>query len=149
MKRIRLAIALAALTAVALLAAAASAAGPRGTKISLRRTEKGMILVNARGRTLYGFTKDGHNQDRCVTTAGCTSVWPVVTTKAKPVAGKGVKASKLGMIKLSDGSRQVTYAGHPLYTYIGDERAGDTGYVGQVSFGGTWVAINAAGKELK
>jgi predicted lipoprotein with Yx(FWY)xxD motif len=131
------------------LAATSASAKPGRTKISLRKTGIGMILVNARGRTLYAFTKDGRNKDRCVTTPGCTSTWPAVTTAGKPRAGKGVNASKLGSIKLSDGSRQVTYGGRPLYTYVGDESAGETDYVGVMAFGGTWQAVNAAGKTVK
>jgi predicted lipoprotein with Yx(FWY)xxD motif len=144
----RLAAVLALVGAIVIPIASASAKSS-GTKVSLRKTSMGMILVNAKGHTLYAFTKDSKNKDRCITTAGCTGVWPVVTTKGKPVAGKGVKASKLGSITLSGDSHQVTYAGHPLYTYVGDDSAGDTDYVGAASFGGTWVAVNAAGKAVK
>jgi predicted lipoprotein with Yx(FWY)xxD motif len=60
-----------------------------------------------------------------------------------------VRASLLSTIKLSGGANQVTYAGHPLYLYKGDSEPGDTSYVGQSSFGGTWHAINAAGHTVK
>ena len=129
--------------------ATASARSSAGTKVSLRRTELGMILVSSRGRTLYAFTKDARDKDRCVTTAGCTGAWPVVSTKAQPRAGRGVKASKLSSIKLGDGARQVTYNGRPLYTYVGDETAGDPDYVGAVQFGGTWLAVNPAGGMVR
>ena len=106
-------------------------------------------LVNSHGRTLYGFTRDSRNKDRCVTTSGCTSTWPVAASTGKPTAGPGVKSSKLSTITLSNGSRQVTYAGHPLYTYVGDSSAGETDYVGRQQFGGTWLAVNGAGKLIK
>jgi predicted lipoprotein with Yx(FWY)xxD motif len=140
---------LAVVGASAIPIASASAGSAPGAKISLHKTSLGMILVNARGRTLYAFTRDAKNKDRCVTTAGCTSTWPVVTSHGKPTAGPGVKSSKLSTIKLSNGSHQVTYAGHPLYTYVGDSGAGETDYVGASQFGGTWVAVNAAGRTVK
>jgi predicted lipoprotein with Yx(FWY)xxD motif len=49
----------------------------------------------------------------------------------------------------STGGKQVTYAGHPLYTYSGDSGPGQTSYVGAKSFGGTWYAINASGGTVK
>jgi predicted lipoprotein with Yx(FWY)xxD motif len=144
----RLAATIAVLGAAAVPIASASAAGAPA-KVSLRKTSLGMILVNGRGRTLYAFTRDAKNKDRCVTTAGCPSTWPMVTSHGKPTAGPGVKSSKLSTIKLSNGSHQVTYAGHPLYTYVGDSSAGETDYVGASQFGGTWLAVNAAGGTVK
>jgi predicted lipoprotein with Yx(FWY)xxD motif len=133
--------------AVPIASASAAAAGP--AKVSLKKTALGMILVNGRGRTLYAFTKDSKNKDRCMTTPGCTGTWPAVTSHGKPTAGPGVRSSKLSTIRLSNGSHQVTYAGHPLYTYVGDSSAGETDYVGVTAFGGTWLAVNAAGKMVK
>jgi predicted lipoprotein with Yx(FWY)xxD motif len=129
--------------------AGAAVGAAAGAKISLRRTSLGMILVNARGRTLYAFTRDARNKDRCVTTAGCRSTWPVMSSAARPRAGRGLASSKLATITLPDRSHQVTYAGRPLYTYTGDEHAGDTGYVGVSQFGGAWLALNAAGRTVR
>jgi predicted lipoprotein with Yx(FWY)xxD motif len=143
--------ALAALAAPLASAAAgpahAAAAGP--ARVSLHKSSLGMILVNGRGRTLYAFTKDGRNKDRCVSSSGCTSTWPVLTSKGKPHAGSGVKSSMLSTIKLPNGSHQVTYNGHPLYTYVADSSAAETDYVGAVQFGGTWLAVNGSGKTVK
>jgi predicted lipoprotein with Yx(FWY)xxD motif len=144
----RLAATIAVLGAAVVAIASASAAGAPA-KVSLRTTSLGMILVNGRGHTLYAFTKDGKNKDRCVTTSGCTSTWPVMTGTGKPTAGRGVKSSKLSTIKLSNGSHQVTYAGHPLYTYVADSSAGETDYVGARQFGGTWLAVNRAGGTVR
>jgi predicted lipoprotein with Yx(FWY)xxD motif len=145
----RLAAVLAVAGAIAIPIASASAKTAGGAKIALRKTSLGKILVNAHGRTLYAFTKDAMNKDRCTSTPGCTGIWPVVTTKGKPRAGAGVKTSMLGSIRLSNGSHQVTYGGRPLYTYVGDGSAGDTSYVGVSQFGGTWLAVTAAGKTVK
>lgn len=138
------------LTCIVALAAAtdALAAGHRA-KLRLRGTNLGKILVNGSGFTIYEFTRDRRDRDNCVRMSGCTSIWPPVTTTGKAVAGPGVKASLTGSIPLSNGVRQVTYAGHPLYTYAEDGGPGQTFYVGQSQFGGTWFALNAAGHTVK
>jgi predicted lipoprotein with Yx(FWY)xxD motif len=120
-----------------------------GATIKLRKTGRGTLLVNSRGFTLYSFSKDGKRINRCQKISGCTSSWPVVKTRGRPRAGHGVKRSKLGTIKLANGTTQVTYAGHPLYTYSGDSGPGKTSYVGVKAFGGTWYAINASGGTVK
>jgi predicted lipoprotein with Yx(FWY)xxD motif len=116
-----------------------------GATVGLHGSSLGKILVNGRGRTLYAFTRDGRNQDRCVTTEGCTSAWPVLTTSGKPRAGAGVSGSKLSTITIAGGEHQVTYAGHPLYTYVSDDGAAETDYVGVTQFGGKWLAVTASG----
>ena len=101
---------------VLLSAGAASARAPVGTTIKLAKTDHGKILTNSRGYTLYMFSLDKRRKDVCVKIPDCETVWPLVRTRAKPIAGSGVKARLLGTIKLADGSRQVTYNGWPLYT---------------------------------
>jgi predicted lipoprotein with Yx(FWY)xxD motif len=140
--------------AVALLAAAvAQAAGTahtaQGPKVQVRHTSLGNVLANGGGFTLYAFTRGGRGRDMCVSVSGCTGVWPVLKTSGSPVAGNGVRRSLLGTIKLPGGTRQVTYAGHPLYTYVGDSGPGQTGYVGARQFGGTWYAMNGAGRSVR
>jgi predicted lipoprotein with Yx(FWY)xxD motif len=131
--------------AMATLASAST--GP--AKLGLRKTSVGTILVNSRGFTLYAFTRDSRNHDACVQIKHCLSLWPVVATRGRPVAGKGVNPHLIGTITLRGGTRQVTYAGHPLYTYAGDTRPGQTFYVNFLQFGGRWPAVNAAGKAVK
>jgi predicted lipoprotein with Yx(FWY)xxD motif len=140
--------------ALALLGAAVSqAAGPahaaRAAKVQVRHTSLGNLLASGRGFTLYVFTRDARNHDSCVGVSGCTGVWPVLKTSGPATAGSGARRSLLGTIKLSGGARQVTYAGHPLYTYVGDSGPGQTSYVGARQFGGSWYAINAAGAVVK
>src|SRR5579862_6956490 len=114
---------------ITLLAAAAvaaalttSTAGAKGSaaKLQLRKTSVGTILVNSHGFTLYAFTKDARNKDECVAMSGCTAIWPMLTSAGKPVAGSGVKSSLIGTITVKGGATQVTYNGHPLYTYASD-----------------------------
>ena len=127
----------------------AAQARTQGAKVQVRSTSKGKILVNAGGFTLYMFAKDARNQNSCVGIKGCSAVWPALLSSGKPVAGSGVKASLLGTIKLSGGKQQVTYAGHPLYTYRFDTGPGSTSYVGVRQFGAAWYALSAAGTTVK
>ncbi len=138
----------AALVSIAAPAAAAGHKAPLGTLINVHHTSIGTILVNARGYTLYAFGPDRRNKDNCVKVRECLVLWPAVTTKAKPRAGKGLNGRLLGTIRL--GKRlQVTYAGHPLYTYIQDRGPGDIRNVNIPQFGGLWPAVNARGGLVK
>lgn len=141
---------LASISAVASAQSGAPAAhAGRVAKVALRHTSLGTILVSSSGHTLYMFTKDHANTDSCVKITGCAEFWPPLTTSGKPTAGPGVRASLLSTIKLPGGKKQVTYAGHALYMYSADSGPGETSYVGEKAFGGSWCAINAAGHTVK
>lgn len=144
--------------AAAALAATAAGAQPsmpaahasRAAKVSLRQTRLGKILVNSAGHTLYLFTRDHAFKNSCVTIRECSDTWPALKTTGRPTAGSGVRASLLSSIRLPHGAGlQVTYAGHPLYTYAVDAGPGETAYVGEHVFGGSWDAVNAAGHAVK
>jgi predicted lipoprotein with Yx(FWY)xxD motif len=100
------------------------------------------ILVNSAGRTLYHDSAEKKNTVKCL--AACVKEWVplVVTAGAKPVAGTGVTASKVGVLKRPDGKMQVTYAGLPLYLFAGDSKSGDVNGQG---VGGIWHAIAPTG----
>ena len=100
---------------------ARSATGTNAT-VSLRKTKLGMILVSSKGRTLYLFAKDTSGKSAC--TSRCAQYWPPLLSQGKPTAGPGVKASLVGQTKRTDGSMQVTYNKHPLYTFALDKQAG-------------------------
>ncbi len=117
----------------------------RTATVQLRHTSLGNILVSSSGRTLYEFTRDHGHKSSCAAIRGCSAVWPSLKASGRPSAGSGVKASLLS----STSGNQVTYAGHPLYTYSGDSGPGKTSYVGAKEFGGTWYAINATGGTVK
>jgi len=134
--------------AALLLAATAVAASPRPATIKLAKTGVGPLLTNGSGRTVYMFTKDGRNKNRCGRVSGCELTWPPVITNGRPTAGPGVKASLLSTITISGGRHQVTYAGHPLYTYVGDFGPRQTDYIGTPQFGGTWYGVNATGGKV-
>lgn len=155
MNRIRMVLALAftfAGSAAALATAAASSgaavASNRAATVRLEQTGLGEILVDVSGHTLYLFTRDHHDKDSCARVAGCLEAWPALTTTHRPVAGANVKTSLLGTIKLHGRVRQVTYAGHPLYTYALDSIRRSTFNIGADEFGGAWYAVNAAGEAV-
>ncbi len=144
-----LAIALASAASAATAASAQSnhpaARSSSAATVQLRHTSLGNILVSSSGRTLYEFTRDHAHKSSCAAIRGCSPVWPSLKASSRPTAGSGVKASLLS----TTSGNQVTYAGHPLYTYSGDRGPGKTSYVGAKEFGGTWYAINAAGGTVK
>ncbi|MGB0095248.1 MAG: hypothetical protein WBP81_22260 [Solirubrobacteraceae bacterium] len=134
---------------IAVAFAASAVASGKAPTVKLRGSGLGKIVVNGRGRTAYMFTRDRRNRDVCAKINGCSSVWPALTVKGKPIAGPGLKSSLLGTIGLAGGVRQVTYAGHPLYTYSADTGPGQTDYVGVSQFRGTWYAVNSAGETVR
>ncbi len=101
----------------------------------------GTFLTGADGKTLYVLTRDGPNQTTC--TDSCAQAWPPLasTVGQRPQAGSGV-TGQLGTLTRPDGTVQVTYAGHPLYYYSGDLKAGDTSGQGK---GGVWFVAPASG----
>jgi len=145
------ALALAAATLVAAIfgdtSSAAAQKASKGTLITIHKTALGRVLTDGRGRTLYLFDKDKRGMSSCDGT--CAAYWPAVRTKAKPRAGVGVRASLLGMTKRADGSRQVTYAGHPLYTFALDSKPGQTKGEGLTDFGAEWDVIAANGRPIE
>jgi predicted lipoprotein with Yx(FWY)xxD motif len=124
---------------------ASSATGSSGT-VSLRKTNLGLILVNARGHTLYLFAKDRNARSSC--NGSCARFWPPLLSRGKPTAGSGVNKSLLGRTRRSNGSMQVTYNKHPLYTYALDKRAGQTKGEGNSLFGAKWWAVSAKGRAV-
>ncbi len=117
--------------------------------VQLRHTSLGEILVSSSGQTLYEFTRDRTDHDSCVSVKGCSQVWPALRASGKPTAGAGLRSSLLSTISLAGGVKQLTYAGHPLYTYSGAYGAGETSYVGAKQFGGSWYALSASGAAVR
>ena len=107
----------------------------------------GTVLVDSHGRTLYELTVDSTQHIVCV--GVCASLWPPDTLPAgaKPVAGGGVEAT-LATVQRPDGTWQVAVDGHPLYTYRGDDAAGQTKGQGVMDTGGTWYALSTSGTPL-
>jgi predicted lipoprotein with Yx(FWY)xxD motif len=140
--RVIVAAAAAALGAGAGLAGAAAAVT---MKTAVNSSLGATIVVSATGRTLYHDAAEPKNKVKCL--GSCAKEWPplIVTAGGKPVAGAGVTAAKLGVLKRPDGKLQVTYAGLPLYLYAGDSKAGDVNGQG---VGGIWHAIAPSGSVI-
>jgi predicted lipoprotein with Yx(FWY)xxD motif len=126
---------------------AATPATGGGTAVDLTTTKLGKFLVDSKGRTLYLFVADTGSTSTC--NGACAGAWPPLTTGQKPVAGSGVKASLLGTTKRSDGTLEVTYAGHPLYYYAGDTGAGQTTGQALSQFGAPWYVVAPSGAAIK
>ena len=95
-------------------------AAPAGkaTRLGAAKSSLGRIVVDGSSRTLYLFEKDKNRHSACY--GACAQYWPPLLTHGKPVARVGVRQSLLGTTRRRNGSQQVTYAGHPLYRYVGD-----------------------------
>jgi predicted lipoprotein with Yx(FWY)xxD motif len=130
-------------------AAPASSSTPAsgGSAVDVATSKLGKILVDSKGLTLYLFAADTGMSSTC--SGACAAAWPPLTTKGKPTAGTGVKASLLGTTKRSDGTLEVTYGGHPLYYYAGDTAAGQTTGQALPQFGAPWYVVGTDGKAIK
>jgi predicted lipoprotein with Yx(FWY)xxD motif len=131
-----LAVAAAVLLGVA-LAGATGPAAPSATvaATTLKTTVIGgtKVLTNAKGLTLYSFAPDTPTASKCY--GSCAAYWPPATGTA--AAGSGLPG-KTGTIKRTNGSLQLTYNGHPLYTYIGDSAPGQAHGNDITLNGGLW-----------
>jgi predicted lipoprotein with Yx(FWY)xxD motif len=141
------------IAAVALLGAACGtptaspAPTPAGTSIAVVTNPKlGMILVDERGRTVYLFVADKGTASTCY--GDCAAIWPPVLTSVAPHPGDGAQPDLLGTTMRTDGKTEVTYAGHPLYYFVQDKKAGDTTGQGVNGFGALWWAVSPAGKAV-
>ncbi len=113
-----------------------------GTRIIVRPSDYGPMLFDARGQAIYLFDREATPKPRCYD--ACAEAWPPVLTEGDPVAAGHARPGLLGTTRRSDGARQVTYGGHPLYFYAHEEP-------GQVlchdieEFGGRWLVVTPAG----
>jgi len=127
-------------------AAASQAAAGKGPVVSTATTSLGRVLVDAHGHTLYLFGKDRNGKSAC--SGACAAAWPPLIATARPRAGTGATASRLGTTRRADGRLQVTYNHHPVYTFVKDTRKGQTNGEGLTAFGGTWNALSGAGTKV-
>jgi len=147
MRRFALGLALGAIAGIAVLVVAAHGGTTKRAPVMIGRTALGPVLVDARGRTLYAFDKDGKGRSACET--ACATYWPPLVARTTPHGGKGVHQSLLGVIRRGDGRRQVTYAGHPLYTFVGDKASGQTTGQRLADFGAEWYVVAASGHTVE
>lgn len=109
------------------------------------RSQFGTILGDGRGQAVYVFDRERSSTPRCY--GACAKAWPPVLTNGRPVAGRGVRAARLGTTRRRDGRRQVTLGGRPLYYYVADSP-------GRVlchdvrEFGGLWLVVRPGGTRV-
>jgi predicted lipoprotein with Yx(FWY)xxD motif len=125
----------------------ASTGAAGASVVSTGKGKPGTFLVDAQGRTLYLWAADTGSSSTC--SGECASDWPPLLTKGAPKASGGAKASLLGTTKRADGTLEVTYAGHPLYTFEGDKQSGQATGQGSDAFGADWWVVTPAGKAIK
>lgn len=125
---------------------ATPASGHRATIGAANEGELGTILVDSKGRTLYLFRRDSASKSTCF--GACAGTWPPLRATGKPTVSGRASASLVGTITRSDGEQQLTYNGHPLYLYAGDENAGDTRGQGLTDFGASWYVLTPAGQQV-
>jgi predicted lipoprotein with Yx(FWY)xxD motif len=122
-----------------------TASGQSAT-IGVANESLGNVLVDARGRTLYLFQRDSGTKSTC--SGACAIDWPPLTSTGKPTVGSGANRSLVATDARVDGTTQVTYNGHPVYVFSGDQKPGDTNGQGVNAFGGLWYALSPAGDPV-
>jgi predicted lipoprotein with Yx(FWY)xxD motif len=126
-------------------AGGASASGG-GTVITTASSSAGTFLTNGSGRAVYLWVKDTGDASTC--TGACAGAWPPVTATGTVTAAGSAKASDLGTITRSDGTKQVTYDGHPLYYFSGDSGPGTATGQGSDGFGAKWWLVAPTGSDV-
>jgi predicted lipoprotein with Yx(FWY)xxD motif len=120
---------------------ASAASGSSSVIVKIAKTDAGNVLTNAAGFTLYTFQADKGTTSTCY--GACAQFWPPVLGTAHLAAGQNINGH-FGTTTRKDGKTQVTYDGHPLYTYAGDTQPGQTSGNGINQDGGIWNVITTA-----
>jgi predicted lipoprotein with Yx(FWY)xxD motif len=118
----------------------------QAASVVVEKTDLGSILADGKDRTLYLFLKDTGTTSEC--NDACAAAWPPLVASGTPTAGSGAEASLVGTTMRSDGTSQVTYNGHPVYRYSGDQKPGDTAGEGLDAFGAEWYVLSPAGDQV-
>ena len=143
MKR-RLVLAIAVVSLVGGFATLPAAAAPDATTtLTIRASDFGRIVFDARGRALYAFTRDPNGRSTCY--GACATAWPPYIVRGQLRPPKGIGRSLLGTTRRRDGSRQLTFAGRPLYYYVGDTGPGVVLCQNVREFGGLWLVARPGG----
>jgi predicted lipoprotein with Yx(FWY)xxD motif len=115
--------------------------------LGLIHSPKGLVLSTGTGYALYDFGPDTSTTSAC-TNDGCVFQWPPLVKTGTVRVGAGLNQSLVGTIKRPDGSTQLTYGGHPLYTYNLDVKPGLITGQAIDQDGGPWYVINAKGQQI-
>ena len=145
----RLFLVLAGIAVIALTVATRAVPSSRqaSSSVTARGSSFGRIVFDGRGFALYAFTRDRARHSACVN--ACANKWPPYVVGHRPNARRGVDASLLGTIMRRDGRRQATYAGKPLYYYVGDRKPLQVLCQNVREFGGLWLVVRPNGTLVR
>jgi predicted lipoprotein with Yx(FWY)xxD motif len=132
---------------LALSLASAAPASAESATLTVRDSDYGRVLFDGRGRALYVFTRDPAGRSAC--SGACARAWPPYLVTSTPKAGRAVRAGLIGTTRRSDGTRQATYAGRPLYYYVGDNGPGVIRCQNVLEFGGLWLVQRPNGRPVR
>jgi predicted lipoprotein with Yx(FWY)xxD motif len=125
----------------------ASASAPAGTAtVGTQTGALGAYLTDASGRALYLFVSDTPTTSTC--SGACATAWPPLMATGAPTVSGQAQSAQLGTLTRADGTTQVTYAGHPLYYFVGDKSAGQTNGQGKNAFGALWWLVAPSGTGI-
>jgi predicted lipoprotein with Yx(FWY)xxD motif len=128
-------------------AASSTASSGSGVVIAVKHSKLGTVLAaGPKHTTVYLFEADKGGQSAC--TGACAQAWPPVTTGSQPTSSGSASSAKLGTITRADGTKQVTYNGHPLYFFVKDGDAEDAYGQGQKAFGADWYVVAPNGNKI-
>ncbi len=134
--------------ACALVTGPSAASAQTRPELTVRSSPYGRIVFDGRGFALYAFTKDGVDRgSRCA--RACARAWPPYIVTGTQRRARGVDASELGTIRRSDGRRQLTLAGRPLYYYVGDRAPLQVLCQNVREFGGLWLVVRPGGALVR
>ncbi|MDX6535735.1 MAG: hypothetical protein QOD37_76 [Gaiellales bacterium] len=136
----------AALLLTAPIAARTEAAAPARPTVAVAKSAYGPVLFDGRGFALYAFTRDRARRTAC--SGACAKAWPPYIAPGALRAGRDAQASLLSTIRRPDGSKQVTYAGRPLYYYAGDRKPRQILCQNVFEFGGRWLVVRSGGATV-
>jgi predicted lipoprotein with Yx(FWY)xxD motif len=114
--------------------------------ITTKTSSGGSFLTNSAGRAVYLFLADSTGKSAC--DGACAAAWPPVIAAGQPTAAGSAQATDLGTITRSDGTKQVTYDGHPLYYFSGDTGPGTDKGQGIDGFGAKWWLVAPTGSSI-
>jgi predicted lipoprotein with Yx(FWY)xxD motif len=134
-------------TTLVCLAVSPPAMSAPASAVQAHRSAYGTVLFDGRGFALYAFTADRGNTSRC--SGACAAAWPPYIVKARPLALAGASQRLVGRIRRADGRYQATYAGHPLYYYVGDRKPSQILCQNVVEFGGRWLVVAPSGRLVR
>lgn len=115
--------------------------------VTVRASDYGRVLFDDRGYALYAFTRDRRGRSACAD--ACAESWPPYLLRGSVRVGAGAEAALLATTRRPNGDRQVTYAGRPLYYWVGDREPGAVGCQNVSEFGGLWLVVRADGRVVR